>query len=135
LLVLITGTSPNSIGEATAVALASSPIPPAKIILAGRSETKIGPVADKIRAANDKIGVMIIPLDLGSRTSIVSAARSILQNDEIEKVDVLINNAGIMGCPYTPIDCFGNGETILESQFVVNYLGVFLFTNLIISKI
>lgn len=59
----------------------------------------------------------------------------IMHHEKIDRIDVIINNAAIMGCSYTPIDWDGDGTTILDSQFVVNYLGVFLFTNLIMAKI
>lgn len=43
------------------------------------------------------------------------------------KVDVLINNAAIMACPYTITD---DG---IEMQFATNHLGPFLFTNLLLQ--
>ncbi|ODQ68712.1 hypothetical protein LIPSTDRAFT_322673 [Lipomyces starkeyi NRRL Y-11557] len=132
---LITGPSANGIGEATAIALASSPAPPSVIILAGRSQSKTSSVIETIKEINPTISVIFVHLDLSSRTSIETAATTILEDVKVNKIDVLINNAGIMACPYTPLDWSGIGETILESQFVVNYVGVFLFTNLILQKV
>ncbi|KAF9004296.1 hypothetical protein BDQ17DRAFT_1354894 [Cyathus striatus] len=46
----------------------------------------------------------------------------------IPKIDVLLNNAGIMAVPYKKIDGY-------ESQFFCNHISHFLFTNLILSHI
>ena len=50
-------------------------------------------------------------------------------NDSVEKIDYLINNAGIMACPYRKT------EDGIESQFATNHIGHFLLTNLLIGKI
>ena len=44
-------------------------------------------------------------------------------------INVLVNNAGIMACPYKKLE---NG---LDRQFASNHAGPFLFTKLIIKKI
>ena len=50
-------------------------------------------------------------------------------NEIVDKLDILINNAGIMACPFA--------KTVdgIESQFGTNYIGHFLLTNLIMPKI
>ena len=63
----------------------------------------------------------IIKMDLGDLNSIKDFTDSFKEN--FSKLDLLINNAGIMACPETRI---GNNW---ESQFAVNHIGHFLLTN------
>jgi NAD(P)-dependent dehydrogenase (short-subunit alcohol dehydrogenase family) len=62
-------------------------------------------------------------------TSVRTAAQTILTDHTIPKIDVIINNAGIMACPYRAT------EDGLEHQFATNYLSHFLLTNLLMPKI
>ena len=100
---------------------------PSQIILAGRSLTKIQPVIDRINAVNPGVETILVPLDLSSLDSVREAAGKI--NESVDKLDILINNAGIMACPFA--------KTVdgIESQFGTNYIGHFLLTNLILPKI
>ena len=63
----------------------------------------------------------IIKMDLSDLNSIKGFTDSFKEN--FSKLDLLINNAGIMACPETRI---GNNW---ESQFAVNHIGHFLLTN------
>jgi NAD(P)-dependent dehydrogenase (short-subunit alcohol dehydrogenase family) len=66
-------------------------------------------------------------LDLSNQGSIRRAAAEI--NGQFDRIDVLINNAAIMACPYsTTKDGF-------EVQFGTNFLGPFLFTGLLLPKL
>ncbi|KAH7285122.1 hypothetical protein KP509_33G014300 [Ceratopteris richardii] len=70
--------------------------------------------------------VHVIQLDLGSMQSV----REFVASFESKglPLNVLINNAGIMACPFSlSADC-------IELQFATNYLGHFLLTNLLLSK-
>jgi NAD(P)-dependent dehydrogenase (short-subunit alcohol dehydrogenase family) len=49
-------------------------------------------------------------------------------NNATSQIDILINNAAIMACPYAKT------EDGIESQFGTNYIGHFLLTNLLIGK-
>ena len=100
---------------------------PTLIILAGRSLSKIQPVIDEIKSSRPAVATRFIPLDLGSQASIRESAANI--NASIEKIDILINNAAIMSCPFS--------KTLdgIESQFGTNHIGHFLLTNLILDKI
>lgn len=81
------------------------------------------------RIENDhKIGVLIIKeLDLASLSSVRKCAKEIL--DEEERIDLLINNAGVCGCPQ------GLTEDGYEIQLATNHLGHFLLTLLLLPRI
>jgi NAD(P)-dependent dehydrogenase (short-subunit alcohol dehydrogenase family) len=66
--------------------------------------------------------VKVVELDLGSLASIRAAA------EQIDTIDLLINNAGVMMTPY------GRTADGFELQFGVNHLGHFAFTGLLIGK-
>jgi len=81
----------------------------------------------KILEETPKAQLKTLIVDLGSLKSVRESAKVVLAYDF--PIDVLINNAAIMACPYaTTVDGF-------ESQFGVNHLGPFLFTNLILPRI
>ena len=63
----------------------------------------------------------VIKMDLSDLNSVKEFTDSFKEN--FSKLDLLINNAGIMACPETRI---GNNW---ESQFAVNHIGHFLLTN------
>ena len=123
--VLITGPSEGGLGAETATCLASGS--PELLVLAGRSLGKIQPVIDRINAINPEVRTKFINLDLSSLASVREAAASITAN--VEKIDVLINNAAVMTCPFS--------KTVdgIECQFGTNHIGHFLLTNLIMPKI
>lgn len=66
-------------------------------------------------------------MDLGSQAQIRAAVKEIEALGE--KIDIIVNNAGIMAHPYslTPEG--------IESQFGTNHVGHFLLTNLLLRKI
>ena len=63
----------------------------------------------------------VIKMDLSDLNSVKEFTDSFKEN--FSKLDLLINNAGIMACPETRI---GNNW---ESQFAINHIGHFLLTN------
>jgi NAD(P)-dependent dehydrogenase (short-subunit alcohol dehydrogenase family) len=73
------------------------------------------------------VAVRYVELDLSSQSSVRAAASTILSL--VSKIDILINNGGIMGIPYSVTP---DG---IESQFAVNYLSHFLLTNLLMPSI
>lgn len=97
------------------------------MLLAGRSENKIKPVIEEISRVSPSTKVTLIPIDLGSQASVRRAAAAI--NNATEEIDILINNAAIMACPYAKT------EDGIESQFATNYIGHFLLTNLLMGKL
>ena len=126
--ILITGVNRNGIGFSTAEAFASQS--PRCLILAGRTPSKIEECAKHLSATYPNIEVKTLELDLSSQASVRSSASTLLSWQDVPRIDLLINNAGIMNLPtlqHTPEG--------IEMQFGTNHIGHFLFTNLIISKI
>lgn len=124
---LITGPSEGGIGAETAISLAHGS--PSTIILLGRSLPKIQPTIEAIHNINPSVRTKFIPVNLDSLVSVRTAAALILEDAEIPVIDVIINNAAIMACPYSVT------EDGFESQFATNHLSHFLLTNLIMPKI
>ena len=118
--VLVTG-GYSGLGRETARAMAARG---AHVILSGRDEGKLSEAAKSI--ANDT-GATIDTLvcDLASLASIREAADE--ANKRFEKLDLLINNAGVMACDEAKTaDGF-------EMQFGTNHVGHFLLTNLLVE--
>jgi len=90
--VVVTGPTAGSIGSAVLLALAKGQ--PASLVIAGRTPSKFQTVVDEITRDYPTVKVVTVVLDLSSQESVRTAARQILENDEIPRVDVLINNAG-----------------------------------------
>ena len=74
------------------------------------------------------IKTCFIPIDLADLSSVRAAAKSI--NSKVSKIDVLINNAGIMA-----VKEYTKTKDGFESQFGANHIGHFLLTNLLVEKI
>lgn len=71
----------------------------------------------------------MVQLDLSSLAAVREAAATINSWKDIPHIDVLVNNAGIMGTEYK---LTVNGH---EQQFASNHLGHFLFINLIMNRL
>ncbi|KOC17847.1 short-chain dehydrogenase [Aspergillus flavus AF70] len=123
--ILVTGVTLGSLGAGFATAIAN--YAPSLIILAARDVTKAQQTAMEISIINSSVKTRILQLDLGSQVQIREAAKEVLEYEE--HIDVLVNNAGVMVPP------FSLTQDGVESQFGVNHIGHFLFTNLIMSKL
>ncbi|XP_066281819.1 retinol dehydrogenase 13-like [Branchiostoma lanceolatum] len=121
--VIITGAN-TGIGKVTARDMAERG---ARVILACRSLEKAEEAAKEIRSQTGNENVVVQKLDLASLTSVREFAKAI--NDAEPRLDVLINNAGVMACPRWET------EDGFEMQFGVNHLGHFLLTNLLLDKL
>jgi NAD(P)-dependent dehydrogenase (short-subunit alcohol dehydrogenase family) len=126
--ILITGVSPNSLGLATAAALASQH--PDRLILSGRSAEKVQSAVDSLKAAYPLVKYDVLLMDLSSQASVRAAAAQINADANIPTIDILINNAGVMAIP-----TLTSSEDHIETTFATNHIGHFLFTNLIMPKI
>ncbi|XP_030629641.1 retinol dehydrogenase 12 [Chanos chanos] len=119
--VIITGAN-TGIGKETAHDLAKRG---ARIIIACRDMQKAEAAQKEIIEESGNQNIIIRKLDLSDTKSIREFAEGI--NKEEKQLNVLINNAGIMMCPYSKTaDGF-------EMQFGVNHLGHFLLTFLLIG--
>ncbi|XP_078671605.1 retinol dehydrogenase 13-like isoform X1 [Branchiostoma floridae x Branchiostoma belcheri] len=121
--VIITGAN-TGIGKVTARDMAERG---ARVILACRSLEKAEEAAKEIRSQTGNKNVAVHKLDLASLASVRQFAKVI--NDAEPRLDVLINNAGVMGCPRWET------EDGFEMQLGVNHLGHFLLTNLLLDKL
>lgn len=113
----------SGLGRETARALAAHG---AHVILSGRDATKLAAAGDDIASATGA-KVDTLTCDLGSLDSIRAAAAEARQR--FDKIDLLINNAGVMACPR------GTTEDGFETQFGTNHLGHFLLTNLLMPLV
>ncbi|WP_446224249.1 oxidoreductase [Nocardia sp. IBHARD005] len=112
--IIVTGAN-SGLGAATARALSEAG---ARVILACRDVAKAERVAAGMRGETE-----VRELDLANLNSVRAFTES------IERVDVLINNAGVMALPLRrTADGF-------EMQFGTNHLGHFALTNLMLDRI
>jgi NAD(P)-dependent dehydrogenase (short-subunit alcohol dehydrogenase family) len=121
---VVTGAS-SGLGRETARALASKG---ARVVLAVRdADGKGAAAAAGLREEVPGASFDVVELDLTSLESVRAAAKSVLASNE--RVDLLINNAGIMAAP------LGRTAEGHEMQFGTNHLGHFLFTNLVLPPV
>ncbi|CAN8096144.1 unnamed protein product [Discula destructiva] len=125
---LITGASAGGLGAKCATSLATHS--PAQIILVSRSEAKVAPVLNEIRSISPEVAATFVPCELTDQDSVRHAAETILNAASTPKIDVVINNAGVMAIQKYTLDKHGN-ELTLSS----NHIGHFLLTSLIMPKI
>jgi NAD(P)-dependent dehydrogenase (short-subunit alcohol dehydrogenase family) len=117
---IVTGAN-TGIGYETALDFAQRD---ARVIIACRNLDKANAAAEKIKKLSNNNKVQVEKLDLSDLSSVRKLAEKM--NSTLNKLDLLINNAGIMATPYTKtIDGF-------EMQFGTNHLGPFLLTNLLL---
>src|SRR5690349_5159507 len=114
---IVTGAN-SGLGYDTAAVLAGKG---AHVVLAVRNLDKGGEAADRIKATTPNAVVTLQELDLSSLDSVAKAA------DELKaahpRIDLLINNAGVMYVPTRETTKDG-----FEMQFGTNHLGHFALT-------
>jgi NAD(P)-dependent dehydrogenase (short-subunit alcohol dehydrogenase family) len=113
---VVTGAN-GGLGLVTAHELAAKG---AHVVMAARDQDKARTAEEQIRARSPQASTEIVPLDLGSLTSVNDAAGRIL--DAHPSIDILVNNAGLMAMPERTT------EDGFEMQFGVDHLGHFAFT-------
>lgn len=122
-LAVVTGAN-IGLGFETAMALASKSC---DLVLACRNMAKAEAAKAAILAKYPKSKVSCMQLDLSSLKSVRVFAAAF--KEKHKKLDLLINNAGIMMPPYSL------SEDGFESQFAANYIGHFALTGLLLPLI
>ncbi|MCD7752050.1 MAG: SDR family NAD(P)-dependent oxidoreductase [Lachnospiraceae bacterium] len=92
----------------------------AKVIMACRNSQRADAARKKIVDEIPDAALDVMLLDLSSQKSVADFADAFLE--KYERLDTLVNNAGIMAAPYS--------ETVdgFENHFATNYLGHFALT-------
>uniref|UniRef100_A0A4X1U8E6 NADP-retinol dehydrogenase n=1 Tax=Sus scrofa TaxID=9823 RepID=A0A4X1U8E6_PIG len=120
---VVTGAN-TGIGKETAKELAKRG---ARVYLACRDVQKGESVAREIQNMTGNQQVLVRKLDLADTKSIRAFAKGFLAEEK--HLHILINNAGVMMCPYSKTaDGF-------ETHIGVNHLGHFLLTHLLLEKL
>jgi NAD(P)-dependent dehydrogenase (short-subunit alcohol dehydrogenase family) len=96
-----------------------------KVVMACRSEQRARDAMARLQAELNTADLEFMPLDLGDLASVRRFADAF--RDKYDRLDLLVNNAGIMWTPYEKtVDGF-------EGQMAANYFGHFLLTSLLID--
>ena len=125
-VILVTGAN-IGLGRETVFQLAKKN--PAQIFLAARDANKAQATIEDIRRSmpDSKLAeITYLPLDLSSFASIANAVR--IFHGYGRRLDILINNAGIMAVPP------GRTYDGYEIQFGTNHMGHFLLTHLLLPS-
>ncbi|CAH1438377.1 unnamed protein product [Lactuca virosa] len=122
LTVVITGGA-SGIGLETTRVLAMRG---AHVIIAARNMKAANEAKQLLVKHNEKAKIDVLELDLSSLKSIKTFSHSFKALNL--PLNILINNAGIMFCPYQL------SQDGIEMQFATNHLGHFYLTNLLLDK-
>jgi NAD(P)-dependent dehydrogenase (short-subunit alcohol dehydrogenase family) len=122
-VVIVTGSS-SGLGYETAKVLANKN---ATVIVAVRNEVKGNAAVEKIKVDNPIADIQVMLVDLSNLESVHKFSENFKK--KFKKLDLLINNAGVMNPPYTKT------KDGFELQFGTNHLGHFALTGLLIELI
>ena len=120
--ICITGGN-TGLGKESAIKLASLG---AHIIILSRPSKKSDDAVEEIKLRSKNSNIDFVPLDLADLNSVKQCASQI--KSKLSKIDVLMNNAGVMAIPERQVTKDG-----FEMQMGVNHLGHFLLTNELLS--
>ena len=121
--IVISGAT-NGIGKAAAVELSKKN---PRLLFTYRNQKLADELLTEIKNLSPDTQVHSVYCDFSNQDSIKKCADEI--NNLCEKIDLLINNAGVVNTSYHETN-----EGI-ENTFAVNHLGYFLFTNLLLNKL
>ena len=121
---VVTGAS-SGIGRVTALGLAERG---ATVVLICRNEERGGPVLEEIERRGGSGSATLLTADLSSQRQVRQVAAAFLER--FDRLDVLINNAGIAGWGTRLVT-----EDGLETTFAVNHLAPFLLTSLLLDRL
>lgn len=116
LTVFVTGGN-SGLGQETGRAMAARG---AHVVLMGRDAAKLAQAAGAIRAGQPDAQIETITGDLGALASLAACGAE--ARARFARIDLLINNAGVMACP------FEHTADGFERQFGTNHLGHFALT-------
>ena len=120
---IVTGAN-SGIGFETAAALAAAG---ATVVLACRNPERAAASQAAIEERHPKAQVEVLRLDLASQSQIAAAAAA--TSERFSRVDLLVNNAGVMG---TERSVTPDGHEML---FGTNHLGHFAYTGRILPRL
>lgn len=121
--IVVTGPTLGGLGHHTALELARRG---AHVVLAGRNAEKLAETRDAIAAELPDAELGTLQVDLSDLGSVRNAADVAARWGPI---DVLVNNAGVMGTPHT------RTSDSLELQMATNHFGPFLLTGLLLPQL
>ena len=121
--IVISGAT-NGIGKAAAIELSKKN---PRLLFTYRNQKLADELLAEIKNLSPDTQVHSVYCDFSNQDSIKKCADEI--NNLCEKIDLLINNAGVVNTSYRETN-----EGI-ENTFAVNHLGYFLFTNLLLNKL
>ena len=121
--IVISGAT-NGIGKAAAIELSKKN---PRLLFTYRNQKLADELLTEIKNLSPDTQVHLVYCDFSNQDSIKKCADEI--NNLCEKIDLLINNAGVVNTSYRETN-----EGI-ENTFAVNHLGYFLFTNLLLNKL
>ncbi|MFD0360468.1 oxidoreductase [Nocardia sp. GCM10030253] len=121
--VVVTGAN-SGLGLRTAEALAGKG---ARVLLACRNQQKAAAALEEVTAVATGPKPEVLPLDLADLASVRLVGKQI--NDTVERLDLLVNNAGVMATPRArTVDGF-------DAQFGTNHLGHFALTGAVLPAL
>jgi NAD(P)-dependent dehydrogenase (short-subunit alcohol dehydrogenase family) len=121
--IVVTGTTLGGLGHHTALELARRG---ARVVLAGRTPARLEETRDTIRAEVPSAELELVQVDLAD---LASVRRAGVEAAAYGPIDVLVNNAGVMG---TSRRVTTDG---LDLQLATNHFGPFLLTGLLLPQL
>jgi protochlorophyllide reductase len=118
--ILVTGAS-SGLGLRSAEGLASRG---ARVLMGCRNPEKAAVALDAVKAVASDTAPEVVPLDLADLDDVRACAQRVA--GELEHLDVLMNNAGVMAIPHQ------RTRQSFEMQFGTNHLGHFALTALLL---
>ena len=122
-IVIVTGAN-TGIGLCTVIDLAKRG---ATIVMACRDMRKGEKALKKAKAESLSKDILLMHLDLSSLDSVRNFTKEFLS--KYSKLNILINNAGVMACPYMKT------KDGFEMQIGTNHFGHFVLTNLLLKAL
>lgn len=122
-IIIVTGAN-TGLGYETALELAKKG---GKVIMACRNLSKANAAKAEIKKEVPTADLEVMKIDLSSLSSVRGFAKEYMS--KFSRLDILINNAGVMMPPYTET------EDGFELQLGANYLGHFLLTGLLLDTL